>query len=82
MGFYVRLNLSRMQRSLCTQWRPGTLPLAVEVGRFKGIPEEDRICIMSDLGVVADEFHFDLYCPFFIHRLKISFVGAYPASEL
>lgn len=40
---YILLNLRRGQRSLCAQLRTGTLPLAIEVGRFKGIPEEQRI---------------------------------------
>lgn len=70
---YVRLNLSRKQRSLCAQWRTGTLPLAVEVGRFKGIPEENRICTMCDLGLVEHEFHFVLYCPFYTDLRSILF---------
>ena len=62
---YVTLKLSRRQRSLCAQLRAGTLPLAIEVGRFKGIPEERRLCEFCDLHVVEDEFHFILYCPLF-----------------
>ena len=41
------------------------MPLAVEVGRYKSIPEEDRLCTICDLGVVEDEFHFVFHCPLY-----------------
>jgi len=55
---YIFPNLKRRQRSLCAQLRTSTLPLAVGVGRFKGIPEHLRLCEFCDLKVVEDEFHF------------------------
>ena len=57
--------LKRRQRSLCAQLRTSTLPLAVEVGRFKGTPEHLRLCEFCDLQVVEDEFHFVFYCPLY-----------------
>ncbi|KAK7934010.1 hypothetical protein WMY93_004906 [Mugilogobius chulae] len=42
-------------RAGIAQLRTGTLPLAVEVGRFKGILEVERICSLCDLNVVEDE---------------------------
>lgn len=57
--------LQRRQRSLCAQLRTGSLPLAIEVGRYKGIPEEERLCVFCDLGVVKDEFHFIFHCPLY-----------------
>ena len=54
---YVTSYLKRGQRSLCAQLRAGCLLLAVEVGRYKGLPEEER--------VVEDEHHFVLYCPLY-----------------
>uniref|UniRef100_A0A3B3H959 ribonuclease H n=1 Tax=Oryzias latipes TaxID=8090 RepID=A0A3B3H959_ORYLA len=62
---YVIYNLKRGQRSLCAQLRAGVLPLQVEVGRFKGIPEEERLCEVCELRVVEDEFHFLFYCPLY-----------------
>ncbi len=47
----VSFNLKKGQRSLCAQLRASVLPLAVEVGRYKGIPEEQRLCVLCDLGV-------------------------------
>ena len=60
---YITFNLRRGQRSLCAQLRSGTLPLAIEVGRYKGIPEEQRLCVLCDLNVVEDEYHFLFHCP-------------------
>lgn len=62
---YVSLKLKRRQRSLCAQLRSGTLALAIEVGRFKGIPEEQRICEFCELNAIEDEFHFLFYCPLY-----------------
>lgn len=41
---YVTSFLTRSQRSLCAQLRIGILALAIEVGRFIAVPEENRIC--------------------------------------
>ena len=68
---YVVFNLKRGQRSLCAQLRSGALPLAVEVGRYTGIPEEQRLCVVCDLGVVEDEFHFMFHCPMY-NNLRLS----------
>ena len=38
---YIKLNLQRRQRSLYAQLRTGTIPLAIEVGRYKGTPGEE-----------------------------------------
>ena len=60
---YVKYNLSRRQRSLCAQIRSGTLPLALETGRFNSIPEEERNCLFCELGEIENELHFLFYCP-------------------
>ena len=67
---YVSFNLKRGQRSLCAQLRAGVLPLAVEVGRYSGTPEEQRVCALCDLGVVEDEYHFVFYCPLY-HKPRV-----------
>lgn len=59
---YVTSRLPRSQRSLVAQLRCGILPLAIEVGRFKNTPEENRLCVLCDLGEVENESHFLLYC--------------------
>ncbi len=35
------------------------------MGRHKGIPEEQRLCLFCDLGVVEDKFHFVFHRPLF-----------------
>lgn len=40
-------------------------PLQVEVGRYKGLPEEHRVCALCDLGIVEDELDFVFYCPLY-----------------
>ena len=59
---YVTSCLQRSQRSLVAQLRSGILPLAIEVGRLKNVPEENRICEMCELDEVEGEFNFLLYC--------------------
>ena len=59
---YVTKHLSRDQRSLCAQLHSGTLPLAIETGRFIGTPEEDRLCSLCNLMEVESEIHFLFHC--------------------
>ena len=58
---YVYTNLSRKIRSLIAQFRSGTLPLNIEVGRFRNIPVENRTCF-SCTDKVEDEFHLLCEC--------------------
>ncbi len=62
---YVTADLSRSQRSLIAQLRTGILPLALEVGRFKNIQEDNRLCELCELGETENESHFVLCCPFY-----------------
>ena len=62
---YVTHNVSKSQRSFCAQLHSGTLPLALETGRFIGTPEEDRKCLVCDLGDIENEIHFLFYCPLY-----------------
>ncbi len=61
---YVKLNLSRSERSHIAQLRCGVLPLIIETGRFRGEGMEDRKCnFCSTPGVdIEDEFHFMFKC--------------------
>lgn len=62
---YVTLNLKRNERSIMAQFRCGVLPLRVETGRFIGEPVQNRLCQMCNLGLIEDEKHFLLFCPFY-----------------
>ena len=47
---YVTANISTSQRFLTAQLRTGILPLTLEVGRFKNVQEENRLCELCELG--------------------------------
>ena len=51
-------NLSRNERSLIAEFNTGTLQLAIETGRFRKIPVEDRLCILCNNNTIEDEKHF------------------------
>ena len=59
---YLKLNISKYQRSIFAQFRAGILPLQVEIGRYRNIPLEERLCTLCDACEVEDEFHFLLKC--------------------
>ncbi len=43
---YINFCVSCRKRSLLAQFRMGVLPLAIETGRFKSIPVEERVCFV------------------------------------
>ena len=59
---YVKMNLSRSERSILAQFRCGVMPLRVESGRFTGEPVESRICRYCAKNEVENEKHFLLHC--------------------
>ena len=61
---YVKLNLSRSDRSLLVQLRLGILPIHIETGRFRRIKPDERICPLCFNGV-EDEHHFIFTCPLY-----------------
>ena len=42
--------------------RNGTFPLNIELGRYRGLPVQERICRSCDLDKVEDEYHFLCEC--------------------
>ena len=67
---YVKVCLSRMQRSLLAQFRSGILPLYVETGRYRGIQLENRICVLCTKQEIEDECHFLCKCDFYYDLRK------------
>ena len=59
---YVLFNLTRTERSLMAQFRSGTLPLHIELGRYINLPVNERICICCNQNLVEDESHFMFVC--------------------
>ncbi len=58
---YVRRLMSRHQRSTFAKFRCGILPLNLEVGRYRGIKVENRICPLCN-NDVETEIHFLFEC--------------------
>jgi hypothetical protein len=62
---YLRLNLSRKERSHIAQLRAGILQLSVETGRYRNISLHERICVGPDCNDVETEIHFLFTCPLY-----------------
>ena len=60
---YCLLNMSKYQRSLIAKLRLGVLPINIEIGRYSGLPREERYCPLCNNTEVETEIHAILYCP-------------------
>ena len=56
------LSLPKYQRSLIAKLRSGTLPLAIETGRYTNVPLENRTCTLCSNNLIEDEIHFMCVC--------------------
>ncbi len=43
------------------------LPLAIETGRFKSIPVEERVCVLFNMNDIEDEMHMLCTCTLYQH---------------
>ena len=59
---YVKLNLSKKERSCLAQLRCGILPLRLETGRYCSEKREERLCVFCNSQTLEDEVHFVLDC--------------------
>ena len=48
--------------SLISRQRLGTLPLQIELGRWKGVAPDRGLCCVCNSGEVEDEYHFLFEC--------------------
>ena len=60
--YLVKSSLSRSHRSLLAKTLCGVAPLMVELGRFKNIPREKRVCRICTKNVTETEEHFLMEC--------------------
>ena len=67
---YLLLNLTRYQHSIFSQFRHGILPLEIEVGRYRNVPLEDRICQLC-FTAVEDEIHFLCDCTAYSSKRRL-----------
>jgi len=61
---YVKYVNSRKERSIMAQFRCGVLPLAIETGRYRNVPSNERFCFNCKT-LVESELHFLLHCPLY-----------------
>ncbi len=54
---HIKMGVSCCKRSLIAQFRMGVLPVAIETGRFKSIPVEERVCVLCNMKDIEDEMH-------------------------
>ena len=59
---YVAQQMSPAAHSVLARFRNGTFPLAIETGRYVGLPIDQRICTSCDTNSVETEIHFLLQC--------------------
>ena len=59
---YVTMNLSISARSKLAKMRTGTFPINIELGRYRNIPIENRLCETCDQKHIENETHFLLNC--------------------
>ena len=73
---YLKMCMTKYQRSLLSQFRAGILPLRIETGRFhvksdtengnvRYLQVEERTCQMCNSHEIENEFHFLLVCPIY-----------------
>ena len=59
---YVNMHISSKERSYLAQLRFGILPINVEIGRYRSIPLNNRLCTLCELNQIEDECHILFYC--------------------
>ena len=64
---YLKCNITRMERRTMALFRCGSLPLAIETGRYSRPPTplDERYCSLCDLKSIENEKHFLLECPLY-----------------
>ncbi len=68
---FVKLNISRYERSLLAQLRYGILQIQLETGRYNNEKRGDRLCKICDEGRVEDQYHFVFHCPAYDDKRNI-----------
>ena len=73
---YLCKPISPSMRILISKIRLSSHKLCIETGRYTGVIREDRICHKCNLGVIEDEYHFILQCPFYTN-IRHQYIKAY-----
>ncbi len=60
---YIKMNISRYERSILSQLRYGILQIQLETGRYQNENRANRLCKICNNGDIEDQHHFILKCP-------------------
>ncbi len=60
---YVRNIMSKKYRSAFAKFRRGVAPIRIETGRYEGMEEKGRICLLCDHNIIESECHVSMSCP-------------------
>ena len=61
--YLLQNSLNIKQRSYLSQLRIGILQINIEIGRYRSIPLEERLCRLCNMNEIEDEIHFLFRCP-------------------
>ena len=61
--YLLHNSLNIKQRSYLSQLRIGILQINIEIGRYRSIPLEERLCRLCNMNEIEDEIHFLFRCP-------------------
>jgi hypothetical protein len=78
---YVKKIMSRVHRRAFALFRCGVAPIGIETGRYRGLPEDQRLCPFCTDGSVEDELHVLLKCPLYAD-LQTSLIDAFTRDVL
>ena len=62
---YIDCVTNIKHRLALTRFRCSAHNLAIEEGRYRNIPRENRICTFCNMNFVETEYHFLLVCPYY-----------------
>ena len=60
---YVKNTMPKKYRSAFAKFRCGVAPLRLETGRYEGLKEEERQCILCENNDIESELHVIMCCP-------------------
>ena len=66
---HVNSNLEKSKKSLIGKLRLGILGISIELGRYQGLPQTERICEICQ-NDVESETHLLFDCPYY-HELRV-----------
>ena len=68
---YLSKAIDFKYRKEITKFRISNHRLNIEVGRYKNVVRQLRVCTLCDHNNIEDEFHFILKCPFYSDIWKL-----------